>query len=117
MTDNHHEKPNIIKYHLLHFFALPLASRDTPVAVEDPGALLALFAAVLGASASPALGELPCVFFPPPTLVVGTLPDATTGVVFSAQVAHNHAGPVLHVRCVVTDGELLDQREDVEVVG
>jgi hypothetical protein len=68
-----------------------------PVAVENPRALLALFAAVLGTSAAAALSKLARVLFPATTLVVRTLPDASTRVVLSAKVAHNHACPVLHV--------------------
>jgi len=50
-----------------------LSCSDTPVAVENPGALLAFFAAILRPSASSALGELSCEFLPLPTLVVCTL--------------------------------------------
>jgi hypothetical protein len=49
-----------------------------PEAVASPGALLALFGAVLGASAAPAFGELPCVFFPLSALPERALSDATS---------------------------------------
>ena len=78
--------------------------------------LLTLLAAVLGTAATSALGKLPRVLLPLSTLVVGALSDATPRVVFPAQVAHHHARPVLHVRGVVADRELLNQREDVVVV-
>ena len=93
-----------------------LGSRYTPVAMEYPRALLALFAAVLCPATAAALGKLACVLFPAAALVVSALSDAASGVVFPAEVAHNNACPVLHVRCVVPNGELLDEREDVEVV-
>lgn len=68
-----------------------------PVAVEDPRALLAFFAAVLCPPTATALGELACVLFPLAALVVSALTDATSGVVFPAQIAHYNTGPVLHV--------------------
>lgn len=67
------------------------------MAVEDPRALLALFAAVLCPPAATALGELARVLFPLAALVVSALTDAASGVVFPAQVAHDNTGPVLHV--------------------
>jgi hypothetical protein len=89
---------------------------NTPVAVVNPGAFLALFAAVFGPSAAAAFGKLACKLFPAAALVVGALPDASTGVILPAEVTHNNTRPVLHVRCVVSNRKLLDQREDVEVV-
>ena len=65
--------------------------------MEDPRALLAFLAAVLGAPATTALGELARVLLPAAALVVCTLSDPSTRVVFPAKVAHNNAGPVLHV--------------------
>lgn len=85
--------------------------------MERPRALLTFFAAVFGAAASSALGKLPCKFFPLATLVVGTLSDASSGVVLAAQVPHHHASPVLHIRTVVANGELLHEGKQVEVVG
>lgn len=55
-----------------------------PEAVASPGALLALFGAVLGASAAPAFGELPCIFFPLAALPERALSDATSGIVLAA---------------------------------
>lgn len=86
------------------------------MAMENPGALLALFAAVFGPSAAAALSKLARELFPTTALVVCALPDASARVVFSAKVAHNDACLVLHVRGMVSHGELLDQGEDVEVV-
>jgi hypothetical protein len=51
--------------------------RHAPVAVENPRAFLALFAAVLGTSAAAALSKLARVLFPPTALVVCTLSDAS----------------------------------------
>ena len=84
--------------------------------MENPSALLAFLAAVLRPSAPSALGELPRELFPFPALVVGAVSDSASAVVFPAEVTHYYASPVLHVLAVVTDGELLDEREDVEVV-
>lgn len=87
------------------------------MAVESPSTLLALFAAVFSASASTTLGELASVLFPFAALVVCTLADASTCVILAAEISHNNAGPVLHISAVVADCELLDQWEEVEVVG
>lgn len=85
--------------------------------MEGPGALLTLLAAVLGPAASATLGKLSCKLLPLAALVVGTLANATSGIVLAAQVSHNNSGPILHVRAVVSNRELFNQREDVEVVG
>lgn len=61
-----------------------LRRSNAPVAVENPGALLAFFAAVLGPPAPTALGELAGVFFPLAALVVRALSDAASRVVFPA---------------------------------
>ena len=84
--------------------------------MENPSTFLAFFTAVLCPSAAAALGKLTGVFFPSAALVVCTLPDTAPRVVFPTQVAHNNACPVLHVGCVVSDGELLNEGEDVEVI-
>lgn len=90
---------------------------NAPMAVESPCAFLAFLTAVFGTPATAALRKLPCVLFPFAALVVGTLTDASPGVVLSAQVSHNHTGPVLHVCAVVPDCELLHEGEYVLVVG
>lgn len=87
------------------------------MAVESPSTLLALFAAVLGPPASAALGKLTGVLLPLATLVICTLADPSTSVVLAAEVSHNNAGPVLHISAVVANCELLNKREEVEVVG
>lgn len=84
--------------------------------MERPGTLLTLFAAVLCSAAPTALSKLPCEFLPFPALVVGTLSNATTGIVLAAQVTHNNSGPVLHIRAVVSNSELLYERENVEII-
>lgn len=94
-----------------------LGGSDTPVAVERPGALLALLAAVFGAPAAATLGELARELLPLAALIVGALSDAAARVVLAAEVPHNNPGPVLHVGTVVADGELLHKGEDVQVVG
>lgn len=103
---------------IIYFSRSPVSWRrsDAPVAVERPRTLLAFLAAVLGASASAAFGELASVFFPLAALVVGTLADAASRVVLPAQVPHDDASPVLHVGAVMSDGELFDQGKDVEIV-
>lgn len=89
---------------------------DAPMAMVNPCALLAFFAAVLCTAASSTLGKLPCELLPLAALVVCTLPDPPSGVVLAAQVTHNHTSPVLHVLAVVTHCELLDKGEDIEIV-
>lgn len=93
-----------------------LRRRNAPMPVKHPSTLLAFLAAVLRPPASATLGKLACELLPFPALVVCTLSDAPTAVVLAAQVAHHHASPVLHVLAVVSDRELFDQRENVEVV-
>ena len=93
-----------------------LCGSDTPVAVENPGALLALLAAVFRSPASSALGKLSCELLPFPTLVVCTLPNPAPTIVLAAQISHDHSCPVLHVLAVVPNREFLDKRENVEVV-
>lgn len=84
--------------------------------VEYPCTLLAFLAAVFCPSASSALGKLSGELLPLAALVVGTLSYATSRVILPAQVPHHNSSPVLHVLAVVPDGELLHQREYVEVV-
>lgn len=55
-----------------------LLCRNTPMTMVNPGALLALLAAVFRAPASPALGKLPCELLPFPTFVVSALSDSTS---------------------------------------
>jgi hypothetical protein len=76
------------------FSAVAVVCCYTPEAVAAPGAFLALFGAVLCATAATALCELPCVFFPLAALPVSTLSDATARVVFPAEVTHDYACPV-----------------------
>jgi hypothetical protein len=84
--------------------------------MESPCTLLALFAAVFGSSASATLGKLTSVLFPFAALIVSTLADASTGVVLAAEISHNHTSPVLHISTVVTNCELLNKWEKVEIV-
>lgn len=88
-----------------------------PVTMVDPRTLLTLLAAVLGATAASALGKLALVFLPLATLIVGALANASSRVILPAEIPHHHTRPVLHVLGVVSNGELLDQGEDIEVVG
>ena len=76
------------------FSAVAVVCCYAPEAVAAPGAFLALFGAVLRATTAAALCELPCVFFPLAALPVSTLSDATAGVVFPAEVAHDYTCPV-----------------------
>ena len=110
-------QPGGIKTDLvLRCLGLLRAGSDAPVSVVCPGALLALFAAVLSSTAAAALSKLTRVLLPFPALPVGTLPNASPSVILAAQVSHNNTGPVLHIGTVVADCKLLHQREDVEVV-
>lgn len=93
-----------------------MSGLHTPMAVEDPGALLAFLATVLRPPAAPALGELPGELLPLPALVVCTLPYPTPAVVLPAEVPHNDPGPVLHILAVVSDGKFFDEWEDVKIV-
>lgn len=85
--------------------------------VVHPCVFLAVLAAILCPPAAPALGELASEFFPLTALEVRALPDATSGIVFPTEIPHDNAGPVLHILWVMADGEFLNQRKDVEVVG
>lgn len=67
---------------------------NAPEAVAAPSAFLALFRAVLGATAAAALCKLPCELFPLATLPVSALSNTTARVVFPAKVAHDHSCPV-----------------------
>lgn len=89
----------------------------TPVAVIDPSIFLTVLAAIFGAPAASTLGKLASIFLPFATLIVRTLADPSTRVVFAAQISHHYAGPILHILRVMTYGKFLDQREDVEIVG
>ncbi len=93
-----------------------LSRSDTPMPVEHPGTLLALFAAVFRPPAPPAFGKLASELLPLPTLVVRTLPYPVSAVVLAAEIPHHDASPVLHVLAVMPDRELLNKREDVEVI-
>lgn len=93
-----------------------LCGSDTPMSVEDPGALLAFLAAVFRPSASPAFGKLSCELLPFPTLVVCTLSNPASTVVLAAQISHHNSCPVLHILAVVSDCEFLDKREDIEII-
>jgi hypothetical protein len=84
--------------------------------MEDPGTLLALFTAVLCPSAASALGKLSGVFFPFSALVVRALSNPAFRVILAAEITHYHACPVLHLWRMMSDGELLNQWEDVEVI-
>lgn len=88
-----------------------------PVAMVNPRSFLAVFAAVLGAAAASALGKLALEFLPLAALVVRTLTNAASRLILAAEVSHDHAGPVLHVLRVVPNGELLNQGEDIDIIG
>ena len=93
-----------------------LAGSDAPMSMKHPSTLLAFFAAVFGPPAATTFGKLPGVFLPSPALIVGALADASTRIVFAAKIAHNNTGPVLHVRGVMADSELLNERKDIEII-
>jgi len=81
-----------------------------------PSTLLAIFAAIFRPPASPALCELPGVFFPLATLEVSALAYATFRIILPAKIPHDDSGPVLHIGSVVPDSELLHEGEDVEII-
>ena len=85
-----------------------LSCSNTPVAVENPGTLLALLAAVFRSPASSALGKLSCELLPFPALIVCTLPNPTPTIVLAAQISHYNSCPVLHVLAMMADSEFLD---------
>lgn len=93
-----------------------LLCRNTPVPMVNPRALLTFFTAVLCPPAPSAFGKLPGVFLPFAALIIRALPNATTSVVFAAQVPHDNSSPVLHVLGMMSHREFFDQGEDVEVV-
>lgn len=98
-----------------------------PETVTAPSALLTFLGTVLCAAAAAALGKLPGVLLPFAALPVCALADAAAGIVLSAEVAHDYAGPVAHFALLRGDrscggvagggggfgGEFLDEREDV----
>jgi hypothetical protein len=87
---------------------------DAPVV--DPCTLLALFAAIFGATATAAFGKLSRELLPLATFIIGALSDASLRVIFPAQIPHDDARPVLHIFRMVPHSELFYQREDIEVV-
>lgn len=88
-----------------------------PVAMVNPRSFLAVFTAVLGAATASAFGKLALEFLPLAALVVRTLTNAASRLILAAEVSHDHAGPVLHVLRVVPNGELLNQGEDIDIIG
>lgn len=78
------------------------------MAVECPRTLLALLAAIFGSAASAALSKLPRELFPFTTLVISTLSNATSCVVFAAEVAHYNPRPVLHISAVIAHCKFLN---------
>lgn len=88
-----------------------------PVTVIYPGCFLAVFAAVLGTSAAATFCELSLELLPLATLIVSTLTDSAARLILAAQISHHHAGPVLHVLGMVSNSELLNQWEDIDIIG
>jgi hypothetical protein len=97
-----------------------------PEAMGTPCAFLAFFAAVLRPPASSALSELASILFPFAALPICALPNATSALVFAAQISHHDASPVLHITLLLRSrvvrmagggrfrgGEFLDKWEDV----
>ena len=76
------------------FSAVAVVCCYAPEAVAAPSTFLALFGAVLCTAAAATFCELPCELFPFAALPVCALSDATTRVVFPAEVAHDYASPV-----------------------
>lgn len=88
----------------------------TPMPMEYPCILLAFLAAIFRAPTSPTLGKLARTLFPSAAFVVCALSNSTSGVVLSAKIPHDNAGPVLHICGVMTNSELLHERKNVEVI-
>jgi hypothetical protein len=86
------------------------------MSMEDPSTLLTLFAAVFRPTTPPAFGELSGILFPLATFVIGTLPYTASAVVFAAEIAHDDAGPVLHLLAMMSHSKLFYQWEDVVIV-
>lgn len=93
-----------------------LSRLDTPVPMIHPGTLLTFLATVLCPPATSALGKLSRVFLPLPALIVRTLSDSASWIVFPAQVSHHNSGPILHVLAMMSNGELFDQGENIKIV-
>ena len=93
-----------------------LRGRHTPMTMEGPSALLALLAAIFGATAAATFRKLACVLLPLAALVVSTLSNSSTGIIFAAKISHHNACPVLHIGRVVAYGKLLNKWEEVEVI-
>ncbi len=85
--------------------------------MECPRTFLTLFAAVLRSAAPAALSELSRELLPFTTLVVCALPNATPRIILAAEIAHHNPSPVLHIVAVISHRKLLNQRENVEIVG
>jgi len=86
------------------------------MAMERPSTLLTFLAAVLCASTPTTLSKLPGELLPLAAFVVGTLSNASTGIILAAEVPHNNTSPVLHVGTVVADCEFFHQRENIIVI-
>jgi hypothetical protein len=84
--------------------------------MESPSTFLTLFAAVFSSAASAALSKLPCELFPFAALIVRALSDATSGVIFAAEIPHHYTSPVLHISTVIPHCEFLHEREYIEIV-
>lgn len=87
MTACHHPKSAPVaktKRSKIRGYLSSLRRCNTPVAVKGPRTLLAVLAAVLRPPTPSALGKLPCIFLPLPTLVVCALTDAASRIVFAA---------------------------------
>ena len=96
-----------IKTKLLWSHRVVSGGRMAPVPVVYPRGFLAIFTAVFGATATSTFGELTLEFFPLATLVIGALADATSRLILTAEVSHDHARPVLHVLGVMSNSKLL----------
>ena len=90
--------------------------RVAPMAMVHPRGFLAVLAAVFGPATTAAFCELPLEFLPFAALIVRALADTTARFILATEIPHHHTGPVPHVFRMVTDGELLNQREDVHIV-
>ena len=88
----------------------------TPVTMIDPGALLTLLAAVLCPATPATFGKLSSEFLPFPTFIIGALANATPSIILSTKIAHDNAGPVLHVFGMVTHCELFNKGENIEII-
>jgi hypothetical protein len=85
-------------------FTTAFFGSHAPEAMAAPCPFLALFAAVFRPPASSTFGELASKLLPLSALPICALSDASSILVFAAQVSHHDASPVLHITLLLGVG-------------